>query len=249
MLKGMIAAFAMFSRLPMPKVSLTEDDMRFCMPALPLVGAVLGLAEWCAGWVLGRLSVTGTARGMLLAAVPVVITGGIHLDGFCDVADANSAWGNREQRLKIMKDPHIGAFAMIRCIVAAGVYAAFISQLDAYFTAFCVTFALSRALAAIAALVVKPAKADGMMASEHGLADRRTGVVILVAAVAASAAVIWLVGGAAGGLCALVGVMCCIAGGIKGRRDFGGFTGDVAGWLLVNMELCMAGVLMVLEKL
>ena len=55
---------------------------------------------------------------MLQAAVavliPVLVTGGIHLDGFLDTSDALS-WQVTERRFEILKDPHTGAFVIIAC--------------------------------------------------------------------------------------------------------------------------------------
>ena len=44
---------------------------------------------------------------------PVLVTGGIHLDGFLDTADALSSWQPWEKKLEILKDSHAGAFAII----------------------------------------------------------------------------------------------------------------------------------------
>ena len=54
---------------------------------------------------------------MVLVLVPVVITGGIHVDGLLDTSDALSSWRDREKRLEILKDSHAGAFAVITACV------------------------------------------------------------------------------------------------------------------------------------
>lgn len=46
--------------------------------------------------------------------MPVWVTGGIHLDGYADTCDALASYGDREKKLEILKDPHCGAFAVIR---------------------------------------------------------------------------------------------------------------------------------------
>ena len=54
----------------------------------------------------------------------LLVTGGIHLDGFMDTTDARSSYGDREKKLAILKDSHVGAFAVIGCsfylILSAG---------------------------------------------------------------------------------------------------------------------------------
>ena len=44
------------------------------------------------------------------ALIPLAVSGGIHLDGLCDTCDALCSYGDREKRLAILKDPHVGAF-------------------------------------------------------------------------------------------------------------------------------------------
>lgn len=47
---------------------------------------------------------------MIAALIPLAVSGGIHLDGLCDTCDALCSFGDREKRLAILKDPHVGAF-------------------------------------------------------------------------------------------------------------------------------------------
>ena len=79
----------------------------------PWVGLVIGALEF--GWFhlavwLGFGTIFRTA---VLVLIPVLVTGGIHLDGLLDTADAMSSWREKERRLEILKDSHAGAFAVI----------------------------------------------------------------------------------------------------------------------------------------
>ena len=85
---SILAAFSMFSALPMPQVPWEKEKIRYMLVALPLVGAVVGLVEYLWLRLCSRL-----AFGMVLSAVgftliPVLITGGIHLDGFISAVAA-----------------------------------------------------------------------------------------------------------------------------------------------------------------
>ena len=103
-------AFAMFSAFPMPRVEWNGQNMRYAMAAFPLIGAVIG-ALWC---VCGILPLPEMLQAAGFCLIPVAVTGGIHLDGFADTADALASYGDREKKLAILKDPHCGAFAVIR---------------------------------------------------------------------------------------------------------------------------------------
>lgn len=54
----------------------------------------------------------------ILLAVWIFLTGGLHLDGFADTADAwVGGYGDRERTLAIMKDPRSGPMAVVALIV------------------------------------------------------------------------------------------------------------------------------------
>ena len=77
-------AFSMFSVVPVPMVEWKKENMKYMLCALPLVGVVIGAALWV-WYVLCRWLSLGTilfAAGMTL--IPPALSGGIHLDGFCD---------------------------------------------------------------------------------------------------------------------------------------------------------------------
>ena len=54
---------------------------------------------------------------VLLLAIWVVLTGGLHLDGLMDTADGILSHRPREQMLEIMKDSRVGAMGVIVCVL------------------------------------------------------------------------------------------------------------------------------------
>ena len=109
-LQTIAVAFAMFSAVPVPQFGWNEKNMRYALCAFPLVGLLCGVL-WC---VCGVLPLPAPARAAGFCLVPVWVTGGIHLDGYADTCDALASYGDREKKLEILKDPHCGAFAVIR---------------------------------------------------------------------------------------------------------------------------------------
>ena len=109
-LQTIAVAFAMFSAVPVPQFAWNEKNMRYALCAFPLVGLLCGVL-WC---VCGVLPLPAPARAAGFCLVPVWVTGGIHLDGYADTCDALASYGDREKKLEILKDPHCGAFAVIR---------------------------------------------------------------------------------------------------------------------------------------
>lgn len=117
-LQTIAVAFAMFSAVPVPQFAWNEKNMRYALCAFPLVGLLCG-ALWC---VCGALPLPAPARAAGFCLVPVWVTGGIHLDGYADTCDALASYGDREKKLEILKDPHCGAFAVIRLCSYFAVY-------------------------------------------------------------------------------------------------------------------------------
>ncbi len=113
-LKACIIAFATYSRLPMPRVAWERRNLELAPAFLPLVGAVIAGGEFLLFWGGGLLGLPAVVLALLAAALPILVTGGIHLDGFLDTKDALHSYKSREEKLEILKDSHVGAFAVIR---------------------------------------------------------------------------------------------------------------------------------------
>lgn len=50
-----------------------------------------------------------------MTLLPLIVSGGIHLDGLVDTADALYSRRETEKKLEILKDPHVGAFGVMAC--------------------------------------------------------------------------------------------------------------------------------------
>jgi adenosylcobinamide-GDP ribazoletransferase len=109
-LRSFMYALQFLTRLPVPRVEgLSADDLPRSAPWFPLVGGIIGVAVGAALWAGAHASPSIGALCALL--VWVVITGGLHLDGLGDVADAlGAAHRSPERFLAVLRDPHIGAF-------------------------------------------------------------------------------------------------------------------------------------------
>ena len=109
-------AFSMYSKIPMPKTDWSPANLGYAFCFFPLIGIPIGalLAFW--HFIASFLSVHPVLFASVACVIPLGVTGGIHLDGFCDTVDALSSRQPREKKLEILKDPHTGAFAILGCI-------------------------------------------------------------------------------------------------------------------------------------
>ena len=110
-------AFAMFSKIPMPQADWSEENMRYMLCFFPFVGAAVGVVMLGMEWLCCYFGMSNGFIAVALVLVPVIVTGGIHVDGLLDTSDALSSWRDREKRLEILKDSHAGAFAVITACV------------------------------------------------------------------------------------------------------------------------------------
>ena len=106
-------ALSMYSALPMPSFAWDQRNMRYALAAFPLVGVLLGLA--CRAWtaLCALLAVPPILRGAVLCILPTLVSGGIHLDGYADTADALASHSPPERAREILRDPRCGAYGRI----------------------------------------------------------------------------------------------------------------------------------------
>ncbi|MBQ9464887.1 MAG: adenosylcobinamide-GDP ribazoletransferase [Lachnospiraceae bacterium] len=244
LLKSFAAAFSTYSRIPMPPVRLDAEDMRYCMVFFPFIGAVIGALELLWWLVCTRLALPQTAFALLAAFIPMAVTGGIHLDGFVDSMDALNSFGGTEKRLEILKDPHVGAFGVIKLVQYAVLYV-FCTVLIARFGAklvpvYALGFVLSRVLSGLGVTYFPGAKKDGMVASIRQQDDARITGSFLIIELAVAACFMVIVSHAAGLIAVAVSLLCFAWYRRRAIRDFGGVTGDTAGCFLSMCELAQA---------
>ena len=90
----------------------TPETLGSSMVYYPLVGMFIGLALWALSVLLGVLFPPPVVRVLLLVTA-LLITGGLHMYGWADLIDGLSGSYNREDALRIFKDPHVGSMAVV----------------------------------------------------------------------------------------------------------------------------------------
>lgn len=232
-------AFSMFSALPVPQVPWDEKHMRWMLAAFPLVGLVCGAA--CLGWdtLCGFLALPDILRGAGLCLLPVLITGGVHLDGCADTWDALASHAPPERRQEILKDPRMGAFAGIRlCCYFLASFALWTALPRYDGPAFLLSFCLSRALSGLAIAAFPLARDTGLAHAFAAAADRRR-LRNVLSVLSALLMVNLGLRGIAGTAMAAAALMVFLYYRSMARRLFGGVSGDLAGWFLQTAELWM----------
>lgn len=240
--KAFAVAFSIYSKIPMPRFEWAGKDMRYHLCFFPLVGAVIGGLEflWLVIWRSLCFSQILYLCGGLV--IPVLVTGGFHIDGFMDTMDAVHSYKTREEKLEILSDPHIGAFSVISLAVLVLLCLGFGSEVRSAdgAVAVCFSFFISRSLSGLSVVLFPKAKKSGMLASESETSSARIVAACLIAellfALLAEFLITWHLGKAA--------IFSTAAQAVSfifyyffAKRQFGGITGDLAGFFVCVSEL------------
>ncbi len=238
-LKSFCIAFSIFSKIPMPQFAWKEEDMGYHLCFFSVVGVVIGAVMY--GWVRvsNYFALPELATVLIATAIPILITGGFHIDGFMDTMDALHSYEGRERKLEILKDAHIGAFSVIMLLLFTllGIAGLSVLTTKAEWMGFCFVFPISRTVSALSIIYCKKAKEDGMVAyfAKNSKKNFVTTILILEGILYVLLALYF---GRLSGLCSICGIaltflyysrMC--------KREFGGVTGDTAGYFVCVSEV------------
>ena len=234
----LLSAFALLSRLPLPKHHGTGAGSAW---AWPLVGAALGAvgAALAAGALW--LGVTPGVTAVLVLALSAMLTGGLHEDGLSDTADGLYGGWTKARRLEIMKDSRVGSYGVLALVlVTLARWSALTAVLvyGGHWAVLIATGALSRAPMALMMALLPNARGEGL-SHATGRPSPATALAGLLIATAIAAA---LTGWTAVPLVfAALGAAILLA--FLALRKIGGQTGDILGAMQQLAEVACLAVL------
>lgn len=245
-IQSLIVAFAMYSKIPMPRIDWNKKNMRYALCFFPIVGTVIGLALW--GIIslckMGNMNVFFTS--VVLTILPIILTGGIHMDGFLDTVDALSSNASRERKLEILKDSNSGAFAITFGMVYLASYVAVLTEFDwRALPEFALSFMMIRTLSGLSIASFPLARNSGLAATFQDHAHKKNVSSILLVMFLVETGILFYFDVMLGmitlvTLLVMFGYHYYIC-----KVKFGGITGDLAGFFLQMSELAVAFTLMI----
>ncbi len=132
-------AVTFLTRLPLPtRNNFKEEDFSASIYYFPLVGLIIG-GILGGSWFLLKNIFPPVISGALLLLFQVIITGGLHLDGLMDTLDGIYGGKDKEERLAIMRDSHVGAYGIVGAFLLLLIKYAIYAQLDFEFLPLLVT--------------------------------------------------------------------------------------------------------------
>ncbi|WP_223068975.1 adenosylcobinamide-GDP ribazoletransferase [Paenibacillus caui] len=113
----LLAAFQFLSRFPVKtELDFTPELLQKSTKHYPLVGAAIGTLVLGFS-LLWQWALPAMPAAALTLIVWVWMTGGLHLDGWMDSADALLSYRSRARMLEIMKDSRVGAMGVLCCVL------------------------------------------------------------------------------------------------------------------------------------
>ena len=252
MFRSLCIAVAMYSKLPAPRVEWDKKSLSWAMCFFPVVGVVIALLLGIWLGLCEMLDFGPFLRAAVSLLLPIAVSGAIHLDGFCDTSDALGSHQSREKKLEILKDSHTGAFAIICCCL----------YLIFFFSVWCEVEpegrtlwvlslgpVLSRSFSGLAAVSWPNARGSGLLATfTQPMEAQKARAVLLVWVAVCAVAMI--------ALDPVIGTAAVAGAGLSflyyfvmSRRQFGGITGDLAGFFLQVCECAMVLAVVLAQRL
>jgi len=242
MVRPLALALSFLTRVPVRVGEVGPLDPARSLAFFPVVGALIGallvglaiaLAPFLSPWLVA----------FALVGCSALVTGGLHLDGVADLADAlGGGRGERARMLEIMRDPRIGAHgAAALVMVLAGKLIAsadLVSRGEPALSLWPIALApvWARFICVLAIKLFAYARPSGLGLSFHQHA--RAGHVALAALPCAAMIACLAQAGVGPAQLALAGVASaavCLALAARVSGQLGGITGDVHG---ACIELC-----------
>lgn len=115
--KGFLMAISMFTVIPLPRYEWDDEGGKNIMKFYPAIGLIVGLIWYGVFRLLNLLGASIIVTTAITLITPFILTGMLHLDGYMDVCDALLSRRDKEEKLRILKDPHTGAFAVISVVM------------------------------------------------------------------------------------------------------------------------------------
>ena len=238
--QSFIIALSMYSKIPMPRIRWQEENLKYVMCFFPVVGIIIGGLMYLIGMLLLGSSASKLFFAGVMTLLPILISGGIHLDGFMDTIDAISSHADREKKLMILKDSHAGAFA----ILGMGCYLVWNMAVWSEVTSntlpiLCCSYILSRGLSGWTIISFPAARDSGLAKTFQNAAHKNVVRGMMLFYIILAVNLMCLENMTLAGVAAIFSCIICQWYRYICQKQFGGVTGDLAGFFL---QICELGI-------
>ena len=238
LLKAFCMSFSMFCAIPTPFSHVWEDSVRSLMLVVfPFVGTIIGGIWALTAFLLDKINCPQMFAAAILALAPYLLTGGIHLDGYMDCCDAIFSRRPLEKKREILKDSHVGSFAVIAlATLFMFSFAAFASRNgEAWMLILICT--ISRACSAIGVSTLRP-MGHSEYAGNFQKGISQANIIALCAILIITVAIASYLFSLDGFIISVATILGYVFATAYAFKNLDGFSGDVTGFGHTIAELC-----------
>lgn len=230
-LQGFALSFSMLSIIPFFKVhNFFKGINGYAVMFYPLVGVILGTLLYTLHTILTPYF-PPQHLAIFIFSMWVVITGGLHLDGFSDTIDG--LFVSKQKALNVMKDSHVGGMGMIFSVVFLILKASSILYLDNFFLLLSVMM-LAR-FGAVLSIYFFPYISNGMgLLAKQEFSKTLLFITILYVFLFNLLHIELL----------LISILTSFSISYLFRKRYGGLSGDMYGFIIEVCELVLLNVIM-----
>jgi len=216
-------AIMMLTRLPVGRLQDPAPSLPDAQWAFPVVGLIVGFIAGVTHAVSLHLGASAAMAAVLSLGAVVLTTGALHQDGLADFADGMWGGHDKQRRLEIMRDSHIGSYGVLALILCCALWITAMTQLVSSISIvdFLAIGVLSRLAMTTCLATMSPARDDGLGAAAKGKPVWILSILLGLGSLLA-------LGSNGIPVAATVGIVTLIVAQIA-RRCIGGQTGDVLG--------------------
>jgi adenosylcobinamide-GDP ribazoletransferase len=212
------------------------------------VGALLGFVVLLVDYAALAIGFKHPFVSALLSMTLVTwLTGGLHIDGLGDVADAFGGGKSKEHILQLLKDPAMGSFGVCAIVfdilIKAWCWEFFLEKGNPWFIFW--SFVVSRSMQGVAIAFIPNARAKGI-AAPFGQGGKSARISVIFAYLVTGLAAAWLLSPPAALVCALCSLAVTLVFGFYCWRKLKGITGDCVGAIneLAEISVLLGGMVL-----
>lgn len=237
--KSFIMALSMFTILPTPYVEWDDEGVKNMMKFYPIIGLIVGILWSFVYFLLSFFYCSIVLKSVIIMIVPFIVTGMLHLDGFMDVCDAVLSRRDREEKLRILKDSRTGAFSVISVIILfflqyGGIYSIVEKNINHYILILIPIISRSAvAYFLLSRTTIKESTLGSYFKKGTNIQDRVIMIICLLIM-----GIITFASLKCYGILLVLSITLAVTWAVeKCKKEFGGISGDVAGFALVVGEV------------
>ncbi|MFA5089451.1 MAG: adenosylcobinamide-GDP ribazoletransferase [Candidatus Omnitrophota bacterium] len=245
-MSSFLLAVQFLTIIPLEIKEAGEDKIAKAMIYFPLVGLLLGIALSGINAIFSVMNFPSLVVSIILVVTLIAITGGMHLDGLSDTADAFLSGKPKEDMLNIMRDSHIGVMGVLSLISILFLETGLLFSLSAAVktAALVLMCVLSRWSAVLSMFLFPYARTEGK--AKVFIRGMNPKIFIFSTLIAISCVIAaW---GVKGLVLLLAVTVCVYLSGKSISRRIGGITGDTLGATIELSEVIILFGICLMER-